>query len=112
MLGGASVLVQGVQFKVDCECPTSIASLDDGKCSEFPTSTTSQSPITGNTTTTTTDNTAATTTDKTTAIIRGVVVAIVLIIAVLAFSYDSASFGQCRRVVVKETCLSKRLMSI
>ena len=65
--GGASVLVQGVQIRLDTVCPVSITSFDDGECSESPTSATSQCSS---------DNTAA---------IIGGVVAIVLIIAVLVF---------------------------
>ena len=66
--GGASVLVQGVQIRLDTVCPVSITSFDDGECSESPTSASCQSSS---------DNTAA--------IIGGVVVVIVLIIAVLVF---------------------------
>ena len=63
--GGASVLVQGVQIKLDSVCPVSIASFDDGECSESPTSPSCQCSS-----------------NNTVAIIGGVV-AIVLIIAVL-----------------------------
>ena len=84
--GGASVLVQGVQIRLDTVCPVSITSFGDGECSESPTPATSQSSSDNTSTTrSTTDNTASTTTDNTAAIIGGVVVAIVLIIAVLVF---------------------------